>query len=1550
MTANNDMAAPESVAVTEGVSSTPELWQMLGSRVQPTNITPHVRITDVEHKQLQNSVNLVSVRALQQLTKGLHEDICGTALEDDSQSSSAYHSTYASTPGSMSPNLEAVQTEDGIPDLQPQFEAIERASFAQERIWFLHEYLTDPTTFNVTMAYAVQGPLQPVELATAFRAMSNRHESLRTAFFLDSRDGDPQLFQGVLPETQIEISIHTIGATQSVDEVYTSVRDHVYDLARGKTMRVAILTLTPTTHFLILGFHHIALDGFSAQIFIKDLQMIYSTGQILPPAPRYRDYTLLQRQSLANDTYRESLDFWKTKLANLPPPIPLFAFARVSTRKPLNSYRVHSVERTIGISLASKIKETAHKIGGTTPFFLYLTTLRELVFRLLGHAQKDICLGISDAGRADKEALQVVGMFVNMLPLQFRAARPGQSFRDLLSTTTRQVRTALTHAAVPYQVLLDELTVQRSPSENPLFQILLNYKMGSTEEATLGSCRAQSLRMDDARTGLDLVVEVEEFGDGNCKVAVRGQEYLYDKEGLGFILSSLVSILEEVTARPSMPVANLAMFDEKSITHALELSRGERAYTDEHLLTVVHLFDRHCKAHPRDVAVKQADGQFLSYGELQGRAQKLARQLQELKGSAAIVVACKPSLDTIVSIVGIHYAGCTYVPVDIEHPEERLRTIVEDCKPRAILYHEDTKDLATSLADGTIAVPTPQSGMDEAFPIRASVNDTAYILYTSGSTGKPKGVIVSHGNLTCQILSMRQNASLERETVLHQSGVAFDASIDCVYAALAGQGTLVMAPPEVRRDPVQLASLMVREQITYTQMTSSEYHNLAVYGAEHLKQCVTYRNAFCGGEKFLSSLIPLFRGLKLPALRVWNRYGPTEITVSSSMQMIVGVDGPNTSTELIPCGRPLPNYSVFILDEQRRPVPAGVPGEICIGGGGVAQGYLNNARLTASKFVKNIYASEEDVQRGWDRLYRTGDRGYLLSDGSLAFLGRMEGSAQVKIRGQRVELDEIETAIVATSEGTVLSAGVCVKGDNANAVLAAYVVVHPDVQVDSLSSLVASLARSLPLPRYMRPSSFMAVGKLPHTTSGKLDRQALCNLSGTPIAIETNSRPAPLGVEEEVMAKAWREVLPGEAFLSADSNFFDVGGNSLLLVRLQKVIEELTGKSVALTELFSTPGLSVMARLLQPQEATKETTEVDWESETQLTPSLLGAIQTSPRGSPDSKVEVILTGATGFLGRTLLHQLLTHPRIAHVHCLAIRNSSVSQQSLTCNANLAAKLTLYLGDLSHPTLSLDDGAIASLSNRIGLIIHNGASVSFLKSYSTLRGPNFHSTRFLLQLSIERGIPFHFVSTGGVVNLTGQPTWPPVSVRNHPPPGEQGYIASKWASERLIENAAEALHLRGVHFPVVVHRPASIVARQPGTPGTSENEPPAMDIMHNMVQYARTMRCFPVTEGVNWRFDFVGVDAVASRILASALGDEVEDERDGVKYVHHCNARKLSPRELKAELEEEAGCVFEEVEVGEWVRRAKECGMDGLVAATLVDLMERQRGVVFTEMGL
>ncbi|PWY79686.1 acetyl-CoA synthetase-like protein [Aspergillus heteromorphus CBS 117.55] len=1425
-------------------SSSPSLWNLLSNNPnnKPSPKTPtEIHIQPIPHLKTAQTRSTTPLSGISITDTDIDIDI--TALP--SQSSV----TSASTPNSLcpSPSLRPVRS---CEDVSRAFEAVERASYAQERIWFLHEFLADATTFNVTLSYVVNGLLRADDLADAFRTVANRHESLRTAFFLDGQEA-PQLHQGVLAESRIEISVREIDVAEVVDETYVEIKEHVYDLRKGRTMKVAILSLTPAVHFLILGFHHLVLDGFSAQIFIRDLQSVYAGGT-LPPAPNYRAYAVAQRQSIHTEGFRQSLEFWKTKLANPPPPIPLFPFARVPTRKPLDRYQVHTVQRKLDIPLTMKIKEVAHKVGGTTSFFLYLTALRELIFRLSG--QQEICIGMSDAGRSDKDSLQMVGMFVNMIPLVFKTARPGQSFRNLLATTTKQVRTALGHSAVPYQTLLDELAVKKSPYESPLFQILLNYKMGSTESAMLGESRAENLRMDDARTGLDLVVEVEEFVDGNCLLAVKGQEYLYSEASLEFILSSLVVVLQSVASNPNIPVTNIGVFEEGSVARALAVGCGERVSSDlDDQMTVVHLFEKDCLDQPEKVAVR-ADGQSLTYGELRGRALQLAAHLHGLGPSGPVVVVCKPSLDSIVAILGIHYAGCIYVPVDTEHPEERLRTIVQDCDARAVVHHDATCKLAAAVAGNRTLVNTSQLVPAAEFPIQASPSGTAYILYTSGSTGKPKGVVVRHRNLTCQIQSMQRDIGLSSETVLLQSGLGFDASIDCIYAALAGQGTLVVVSPEVRRDPEQLAALMTVEGITYTQMTSSEYHNLLIYG--DLSGCKTWRNAFCGGEKFLPGLCPLFEGLNIPSLRVWNRYGPTEITVSSSLHLVTGRGADPDVPEVIPCGRPLSNYSVHILDDQRRPVPAGVPGEICIGGGGVAQGYLNNARLTASKFVKNAYASEADVRRGWDKLYRTGDRGYLQHDGAMVFLGRMEGSTQVKIRGNRVELDEIETAIVAASGGKVLAAGVCVKGDNADATLAAYLVMPV-----ADASFIKELAKSLPLPRYMRPSSFISVRKLPQTTSGKLDRAALASLLGTAIQIDTST--APLSEQEQAMAHAWRQVL-GEVTLSADANFFEVGGNSLLLVRLQKILSA-GGTSIPLTELFSAPLLSAMAGLLAQTQTPTESASppsIDWDAETRIPPSFTSLPLPTPPSKPKKEtLTVLLTGSTGFLGRSILHALLTSPKIQHIHCLAVRNPSSPHLTTLLPPSALPKITIHPGDLTHPTLSLPPSTIATLRQTADLILHNAATVSFIAPYPTLRAPNHLSTQFLTSLALPRRIPIHFISTGGVVALTNQPSWRPVSVRAHPPPpdGKAGYIASKWASEVFLERVAERYSL-----PVWVHRPASI---------TGEGVP-ELDIMGNVVGWTRRLRCFPDRGEVNWLFDFVDVGDVAGGVVGRALGGRMK----------------------------------------------------------------------------
>ncbi|KAL4789182.1 hypothetical protein BDV19DRAFT_395282 [Aspergillus venezuelensis] len=1444
-----------------------------------------------------------------------------TQASGDEESSSADETSLAPSKLSLVADLSRATTPPApaVP-ASAHFTRVERMSFAQSRLWFLIQYVDDPTTYNVTISYKVTGALRVHDLQDAFQRVIERHESLRTCFFLDETTGDPM--QAVLPSAKFDIEEMQGG---NVNDAVNKVRNHQYALDQGETLKALLVVTSPSESYLILGFNHIILDGFSAQILIQEVRRFYSSPfkLVLPPPPQYIDFAVHQRHQVENAEMDPSFAFWKAEYADLPPTLPLLPFALVKSRKPLRGYDTHSVQAGLSTSCVERIAQLGKECKSTT-FTFYLTTLQVLLYKLL--ETPDMCIGISDANRAEKESLCVIGFLVNLLPLRLRTSAQ-DSFLDTVKTTTHRVQSFLAHSRVPLDVLLDELAAPRTASESPMFQVLLDYQKGPAPELALGEGRAELHTMQDVRNGIDMTFEIKEIPGQGATVTIRSQQYLYDQQGLQLLLDCYVHLLEVTSASPETKLDDLSIFSKGSVDRALAVSgqQQQRLALNNEPVTVADRIGRIIQQYPTDIALK--DGL-----ELGSRVGILAAELdiEGIRPGDHIVVCCDPSFDCIASILAIHLVGAIYVPIEVRSPPHRIEAIFRECQPAVAIYDWSTRDSIDSLGcyDGPVLDLSTvdfasQNGIATS-PSLSSPESVAYVLYTSGSTGAPKGVLVTHANLVCQLDAMRSACNLGRETVLQQASLGFDASIDQIFAALTFGGTLVLVPSKIRGDAYEIAKLMAETEVTIAQMTPSEYTGLMTYGLDWMQKCSSFRFAFCGGEAFTPAARQQFSKLTLPSLSVYNRYGPTEVTVSAALYKVPLHD----NAERIPCGPSLPNYAIYILDKNMNPLPLGYPGEICIGGGGVARGYSDNETANKTKFIPNPYATTELRQLGWDRLYRTGDMGFMLENGTMVYLGRIDGDTQVKIHGRRIELDEIANVLVSSSAGVLTDAAVMLrKVESDREVLFAVVTFAPGSSPEHSDRFFKELSSQLALPEYMRPTRWSAMQALPRNHSGKLDWNSL-NSIPTPARLRDEPQQ-PLSDDEAKLAVIWSQVLSDDAPITGSSDFFELGGNSILLLRLQSILRERLSEAPRLADLFANSTLKSMAAVLSAGETQNSGNNlVDWETE-----SSLSALPTIPPSTPLSSIkkenlEVVLTGSTGFLGSAILLRLSKTPQVAHIHCIAIRNES----SLSEIASKSPKVIPYKGDLRLPALGLAPSEFTHLLQTADLIIHNAAEVSFLKSYNSLRAPNVTSTKTLIAMAAPRKVPFHFISTGGVARLVPGGRLSETSIAAFPPSETTGgYVASKWVSERVLERAADVL---GV--PVHVHRPASITG--PGAPTT--------DIMLNILHYSARLKAVPdvgsdaATAAI---FDFVPVDSVADGVAASALRHQPQPEQ-GYVVSHQCNKMKLSLEQLKAQMAQqqngEGSESWETLSIEEWTRRAVGAGMPELVAEMIESVLKSQ----------
>lgn len=642
-------------------------------------------------------------------------------------------------------------------------------------------------------------------------------------------------------------------------------------------------------------------------------------------------------------------------------------------------------------------------------------------------------------------------------------------------------------------------------------------------------------------------------------------------------------------------------------------------------------------------------------------------------------------------------------------------------------------------------------------------------------------------------------------------------------------------------------------------------------------------------------------------------------------------------------GSSLPNYSTYILDDNLNPVPVGFPGEMVCGGASISQGYLGQKELTAAKWVPDPFASDADIAKGWDRMYRTGDRAKMLPDGRFVFLGRIAGDNQVKLRGVRIELDDIRSTIVRESKGAITEAAVCLRGEGDNAFLVAFAVLGQEIP-DTRKFLAG-----LPLPSTMIPNKFVALDNLPRTPNGKIDMRALAAIELPSFQEVDDSTPIDLTMTEASLKEIWGRCLPAGvsvAGVRGSSDFFVLGGNSMLLVNVQAMIRDTFSANIALYTLFQSSTLESMAAQIEavsdvevcalPSSATlfpknytdsnnlQTTTAINWDQETALEPSLFESSPHSLGLRPVSRsyVEVVLTGATGFLGAQILRELVADERVGKIHCVAIRlPDGKTSRALPI---MSSKIIKYYGDLASPRLGLSEQQFIDLSKKADRIIHNGCDVSFLKSYASLQASNLGSTKELTRLAMVRKTPFHFVSTAGVASFIPEldlgerfiPTFTP------PTDGSMGYAASKWAGEKYLLSAAEQCNL-----PVWVHRPSNIL----GDGAASVN------MTANILEYSMRIGAVPHTPGIDGHMQFVEVEEVGYMVVNSLFA-----RSQGAVVKNHCGDDRIRIRELGTYLENKFGQKLAMLELDDWVVEVQKAGLSVGLGSLIREVLRNEGG--------
>ncbi|KAB8141160.1 amino acid adenylation domain-containing protein [Chloroflexia bacterium SDU3-3] len=1045
-------------------------------------------------------------------------------------------------------------------------------SFAQERMWFMDQLMPGSALYTMAGVVRMVGPLDEAVLVRSMEQIALRHEVLRTTF--REQGGAP--IAVVAPALGMEPLRHDLRGLPEAERPAQAQRlmaeevRRPFDLATGPLIRLTLLRLADEETLGLLTMHHIISDGWSTGVLFREFVAIYqafAAGQPdpLPPlAIQYPDYAAWQRARLAGPLLEEQLAYWAQQLAGCPPVLDM---PTDRPRPAAPSFRGGRVPVALPPALAQALADLS-RAEGVTLFMTLLAGYTALLSRYSG--QSDLVVGVPVAERSQPEAAGLIGCLLNTLPL--RADLGGQpSFRELLRRTQRTALAAYAHQELPFEKLVDELQLERTLSHAPLCQVAFSFEENPAGALQIDRLRMQFEEIDTGTAKLDLGLELNETRALDQPSQIDGWlEYsadLFDHATAERMAGHLVTLLASAAAQPDAPVAELPLLSEEEQRLLLvDWNATEADYPQD--VCIHQLFERQAERTPDAVALAYGEA-TTSYRELNERANQLAHALRGLGvGPEVLVGLCvERSPEAVVGILGILKAGGAYVPLDPAYPPERLAFMIDDASVAAVVTCGEAAlgeqggwaridlraDVAT-LAAQPRTNPAPS----------ASASSLAYVIYTSGSTGRPKGVMVEHRELVHHTLGFVESHELsEADRVMLFVSLSFDAAAAVLFPPLVIGATFVIPEiPSAELTGAALTQFCERQQVTVMHLPASVWHQwVDVLAARGEPFRVPLHVILTGGEAPSLEKLRAWAALTKRPMIFLNAYGPTEAVITTTLYKTRCDEATVAALTRIPTGRPVQNKKIYLLDQHMQPVPVGVPGEVYVGGIGLARGYLGQPELTAQKFVRDPFGPEGA------RLYRTGDLARYLPDGNIEFVGRAD--QQVKIRGFRIELGEIESAL--RQHPQVREAAVVVRGQGGDKRLVAYVV--PQGYAPAAAELRAALRQVL--PAHMLPSAYVALDALPLTPNGKLDERAL---PAPDASADDGAAPAlaPRTPAERALAQIWAEVL-GLAQVGVDANFFELGGHSLLATQVMSRVREAFGVDLPLRLLFEGPTVEALA-------------------------------------------------------------------------------------------------------------------------------------------------------------------------------------------------------------------------------------------------------------------------------------------------------------------------------------------------------------------------------------
>ena len=1041
-------------------------------------------------------------------------------------------------------------------------------SNSQQGLWVLNQLMPGESLYHTPTAVRLNGNLDVTALRKALDAIVARHEALRTTFV--AVEGTPR--QVVEKNISLEMPLIDLterAETEREEQAQRLLRHEArkpFDLSQGPLIRAILLRLKDEEHILLVTMHHIVTDGWSMGIFNRELSALYDSFHNEQPSPlaelpiQYLDYADWQRRWFEGEVYRSQLAYWKKTFENLPAALEL---PTDHPRPNVQAYKAfRGAHHTVRLSkqLTKDLKLLCQK-ENVTLFMALLAAYQVLLHRYTG--ERDIVVGTPMAGRQMPETEELIGLFINTLALRMDVSGD-LSFRELLERVKQVALEAYANQDLPFERLVKELQPERTLAHNPLFQVMFVLQSEEILPLQLSGLEAAHFRIDHVMANFDLTLDIVER-DGQLVCLFETNADLFESDTIARLMDHFRILVEGAVANPERSISQLPLLSETERRQLLiEWNDTHNEYPAHKCIQ--ELFEQQAGERPEAVALVYEDRQ-MTYRELNSRANQLAHYLRRraITPDTRVAICLERSAEMIVTLLAILKAGGAYVPLDPAYPRARLQFMLEDAQAPVLLTQKALRESLPQTAAEVIcldelAEETARESKDNP-AIETTADNLAYVMYTSGSTGKPKGVAVTHRNVVRLVKNTNYASFSADDVFLQSSTISFDASTFEIWGSLLNGARLALlpaGPPSL----TELGQALKRYQVTTLWLTAGLFHLMV---DNHLEDLRSVRQLLAGGD-VLS--VPHVRKVftELSDCRLINGYGPTENTTFTCCYPVMDLSRVNGS---VPIGFPISNTTVYVLDRYLSPTPIGVPGELYIGGDGLARGYLDHPELNAERFVNDPFGDQPGA-----RLYRTGDLVRYRASGEIEFIGRIDN--QVKVRGFRIELGEIEAALAEHS--LVREAVVVARKDEGDKHLVAYLTTGEgnEVTIDELRDFLQQK-----LPDHMVPSHFVVLESLPLTPMGKVDRHALPPTNG--FKSRATKEFSTGGDELEVkLARIWEKVLNVRP-VGMDDNFFELGGHSLLAVRLFAQMEKSFGKNLPLATLFQAPTVRQLARVLRQE-------------------------------------------------------------------------------------------------------------------------------------------------------------------------------------------------------------------------------------------------------------------------------------------------------------------------------------------------------------------------------